>query len=457
MECHAAMQNDVVLRTIFSYLDFNNLKQVRLVDNKWNSLSEKQFVNKSLVSIALGLNYSENLTKTTIVPYITLRGYLQAQHRSLPMWEVEMGQAFGDEVSDYFQKFKHFKVHYVGAWRASEQYAIQRETSLKHLAQLIEIMRRPDGSLRINFEFGKTDNEQRYGDGAAMVTSAINNCSNVTMGLKMRSCFNDDYYEPEPELVLDAFPPETKFSTCTSIEINSAQVEDTVLFFTNLQKLQFTSRCYRDVFPTVMDRIVQNLDQFDKLTDIRCEKSVLLENIGSLKKLSTPLKHLHLRIRCNFYSGIDDGYAELEEILAKHSLTLESLQLSFKWKINFDDDDEDYDEGVNLGKIRTLSVARNAGHFRTAGNFRGANLKVFLHNLFQIFAIFDFQEGRFYTKFPSLQFLKLHHAVTPGCSIQGNIFNDEAVTRFQNYGIVSISQTNFVFAEECTTDDENDY
>lgn len=45
------------------------------------------------------------------------------------------------------------------------------------------------------------------GDGAAMVTSAINNCSNVTMGLKMRSCFNDDYYEPEPELVLDAFPP----------------------------------------------------------------------------------------------------------------------------------------------------------------------------------------------------------------------------------------------------------
>lgn len=88
------------------------------------------------VSIALGLNYSENLTKTTIVPYITLRGYLQAQHRSLPMWEVEMGQAFGDEVSDYFQKFKHFKVHYVGAWRASEQYAIQRETSLKRSQKL---------------------------------------------------------------------------------------------------------------------------------------------------------------------------------------------------------------------------------------------------------------------------------------------------------------------------------
>lgn len=68
------------------------------------------------------------------------------------------------------------------------------------------------------------------------------------------------------------------------------------------------------------------------------------------------MKHLHLRIRCNFYSGIDDGYAELEEILAKHSLTLESLQLSFKWKINFDDDDEDYDEGVNLGKIRTSDI-----------------------------------------------------------------------------------------------------
>lgn len=82
----------------------------------------------------------------------------------------------------------------------------------------------------------------------------------------------------------------------------------------------------------------------------------IYQNIGSLKKLSTPLKHLHLRIRCNFYSGIDDGYAELEEILAKHSLTLESLQLSFKWKINFDDDDEDYDEGVNLGKIRTSDI-----------------------------------------------------------------------------------------------------
>ncbi|XP_035701248.1 uncharacterized protein LOC118433430 isoform X1 [Folsomia candida] len=373
-----------------------------------------------------------------------------------------MNQAVQDVVADYFKKFKHCKIHYDEAWMGTEKNKMLPEISLKHLSQLVELIGHPAGSLRINFPFGKSNKKEKYASDEVVskVTNAINNCPKVTMSLGTATIYEYDY---EP----NAYSGGIKFNTCPSIKIRSDQVQKTVLLFTNVQSIKFTKECFHYAFPTVMNRIVENLHQFDKLVEIRCDKSILLESvtglnciqdIGSLNKLSTSLKHLHLKIRCDYYAGSEDGYAELGEVLAKHAPTLETLGLSFKWRVDYFGEEQEDDENPDYGRISVPDVFPKLEMLQiTVGNsHRSSPPRMTRSEMMDIFGLVDStEEGRFYDKFPSLRNLSLILQTSSGCSVSGNVFDDESVIRFRNEGFVSILQEIGENRDEDTTDEED--
>ncbi|OXA47709.1 hypothetical protein Fcan01_17961 [Folsomia candida] len=284
--------NELLLKNIFSSMDLDTMKSVRLVNKKWNTVAESRF--KEIRRARVHLKFGDNTEK-------------QCNCERKPFLILRSGNDIRTALSDKLASFTHFKLEVT---ISGEEEKIDEEYQC--LSQLLRDLSRPNGSL-ICF---------------ASLLHAIDNIhqSHVPLASIIDACNGFSHLEINPNGFVPPDITGLPKLICNTLRLDrSAVAEDVSNFFTNFNtaKIIVEDASYIDLYG-VVQAIVRYGEQFGILQEI--DKLAALAALRGLKRLRIRMQTLRP------FDSIDlsrDIMSDFQQCLAKHAPTMEVFKVEF--------------------------------------------------------------------------------------------------------------------------------
>ncbi|XP_021962021.1 uncharacterized protein LOC110857716 [Folsomia candida] len=298
-------ENELLLGGIFSWLDLDTIKIVRLVNSKYKRVAWKRFSEISHVYVHLHLVLGTDFDNAR----------LQLDLNDQPFLTLELGEDINTALNDQLTPFKNFKLEFTIIQRTliSDR---RIEVVYFRLNQLIRHLWRPNGSLIHSL--------------SVLLSSEVGNVSRDLLVSIIQACNSFSHVEIEPKGYVLLNTSDLPRMTCHTLRINYAafrfgNLSNSFSNFENIKKiiLEDASSINLD---TVVRAIFDNGEQFRNLEEIDVKIKLKFDQLVALAGLRG-LKRLTIRIVAANMS--QNTIPALQECVARHSQTLEFLYLQF--------------------------------------------------------------------------------------------------------------------------------
>ncbi|XP_021961850.1 uncharacterized protein LOC110857569 [Folsomia candida] len=294
-------ENELLLANIFSWLDLDTIKIVRLINTKWESVARKRFSEISLVFVRLKFDLSSANTRIKLdlnnKPFLTL-------------W-LDDGNDIITPLYDQLAPFKNFKL--VFTIYAETVISDERmEEAYFCLNQLIRYLWRPNGSLTHSMGFFQNTSK----DLLRSIIDGYNAFSHVEIEAGEYVWFINT--SDLPKMI------------CHTIRINPTtfpltNVSNVFSHYVNTKKIIFEDASLINL-DQVVRAIIGTGEQFGKLEEIDVTMKMNFNQLAALAGLRG-LKRLKIRINDTIIS--ESPMPALQECITKHAATLEFLHLEW--------------------------------------------------------------------------------------------------------------------------------